>query len=113
VVSKRKFLSVLILGIPGESVRFVRKGSGAPRQILECFREGRAVIMVADHYISSEALEKVPGTLLRYCSPFSRHRPHFTAETTTGSPTLETYLLALSVPGFRKLGSWIGESLLL
>lgn len=46
----------MILGIPGESMRFIRKGSGAPRQILQCFREGRAVIMVADHYISSEAL---------------------------------------------------------
>jgi KDO2-lipid IV(A) lauroyltransferase len=46
----------LILGIPGESVRFISKGGGAPRQVLECLREGRAVIMVADHYISSEAL---------------------------------------------------------
>ena len=38
-----------ILGIPGEAVRFVPKASGAPREILHCLRDGRAVVMVADH----------------------------------------------------------------
>jgi KDO2-lipid IV(A) lauroyltransferase len=38
-----------ILGIPGEAVRFVPKSKGAPRDILRCLREGRAVVMVADH----------------------------------------------------------------
>ena len=46
----------LILGIPGDAVRFVSKGKQAPRQILECLQEGRVVVMVADHYISSEAV---------------------------------------------------------
>ncbi len=38
-----------ILGIPGEAVHFVPKSKGAPREILRCLREGRAVVMVADH----------------------------------------------------------------
>jgi KDO2-lipid IV(A) lauroyltransferase len=38
-----------ILGIPGEAVHFVPKSKGAPRDILRCLREGRAVVMVADH----------------------------------------------------------------
>jgi KDO2-lipid IV(A) lauroyltransferase len=38
-----------ILGIPGEAVRFVAKSKGAPRDILRCLGEGRAVVMVADH----------------------------------------------------------------
>jgi len=38
-----------ILGIPGEAVRFVPKSKGAPREILRCLQEGRAVVMVADH----------------------------------------------------------------
>lgn len=38
-----------ILGIPGEAVYFVPKSSGAPREILRCLRDGRAVVMVADH----------------------------------------------------------------
>jgi len=46
----------LILGIPGDAVRFVSKGKRAPRQILECLRDGLAVVMVADHYISSETV---------------------------------------------------------
>lgn len=46
----------LILGIPGDRVRFISKGSQAPRRILECLRDGCAVIMAADHYVSSEAL---------------------------------------------------------
>jgi KDO2-lipid IV(A) lauroyltransferase len=38
-----------ILGIPGGAVRFVPKSRGAPREILHCLREGRAIVMVADH----------------------------------------------------------------
>ena len=38
-----------ILGIPGEAVHFVPKSRGAPRDILRCLRDGRAVVMVADH----------------------------------------------------------------
>jgi len=38
-----------ILGIPGEAVHFVPKSKGAPRDILRCLRDGRAVVMVADH----------------------------------------------------------------
>jgi Kdo2-lipid IVA lauroyltransferase/acyltransferase len=38
-----------ILGIPGDAVRFVPKSKGSPREILKCLREGRAVVMVADH----------------------------------------------------------------
>ena len=53
---KNPHVDRLILGIPGASVPFIKKGGRAPRQILECPREGRVVIMVADHYISSEAL---------------------------------------------------------
>jgi len=44
----------LILGIPGDAVRFISKGRSAPRHILESLGEGRAVVMVADHYASSE-----------------------------------------------------------
>jgi KDO2-lipid IV(A) lauroyltransferase len=38
-----------ILGIPGGAVHFVPKSKGAPRDILRCLRDGRAVVMVADH----------------------------------------------------------------
>ena len=38
-----------ILGIPGDAVRFVAKSKGAPREILHCLRERRAIVMVADH----------------------------------------------------------------
>jgi KDO2-lipid IV(A) lauroyltransferase len=38
-----------ILGIPGDAVEFVPKSKGAPRDVLRCLREGRAVVMVADH----------------------------------------------------------------
>ncbi len=46
----------LILQIPGDAVRFISKGKRAPRRILESLRAGEAVVMVADHYISSEAV---------------------------------------------------------
>jgi KDO2-lipid IV(A) lauroyltransferase len=46
----------LILGIPGDAVAFISKGKQAPRQILGQLRAGRAVVMVADHYISAESV---------------------------------------------------------
>ncbi len=42
-------VQAFILGIPGEAVHFVPKSKGAPRDILRSLREGRAVVMVADH----------------------------------------------------------------
>ncbi len=39
----------LILAIPGGAVRFVAKSKAAPREILRCLKERRAVVMVADH----------------------------------------------------------------
>ena len=53
---RNPYVDRLILGIPGDVVRFISKGKQAPRQILECLRDGYAVVMVADHYISSEAV---------------------------------------------------------
>ncbi len=38
-----------ILGIPGDAVHFVPKSKGAPRDIMRCLKDGRAVVMVADH----------------------------------------------------------------
>ena len=38
-----------ILGIPGDAVHFVPKSKRSPREILQCLRDGRAVVMVADH----------------------------------------------------------------
>ena len=37
-----------ILGIPGTVVRMISKGPAAPREVLRCLHEGRAVMMVAD-----------------------------------------------------------------
>ncbi len=45
-----------ILAIPGDAVRFVAKSKGAPREILHCLREGRAVVMVADHRAGRSAV---------------------------------------------------------
>jgi KDO2-lipid IV(A) lauroyltransferase len=50
------YVDRLILGIPGDAVRFITKGKQAPRRILESLGDGHAVVMVADHYISSEAV---------------------------------------------------------
>lgn len=44
----------LILGIPGDAVQFISKGKQAPRRILESLRDGKVVVMVADHYSSSQ-----------------------------------------------------------
>jgi KDO2-lipid IV(A) lauroyltransferase len=57
-----------ILGIPGEAVHFVPKSKGAPRDILRCLRDGRAVVMVADHNVGRRGefapfLGKVASTL--------------------------------------------------
>ena len=38
-----------ILDIPGDAVHFVPKSKGAPRDVLRSLRDGRAVVMVADH----------------------------------------------------------------
>lgn len=43
------FVQRFILGIPGDAVRFVPKSKGAPREVLRCLKEGRAIVMVADH----------------------------------------------------------------
>ncbi len=70
-----------ILAIPGDAVRFVAKSKRAPREILECLREGRAVVMVADHRAGRSGLAApflgrlastlpLPGTLAaRYGTP--------------------------------------------
>ena len=38
----------LILNIPGKNVQFISKGPTAPRHVLKCLKENRAVVMVAD-----------------------------------------------------------------
>jgi KDO2-lipid IV(A) lauroyltransferase len=38
-----------ILAIPGGAVRLIAKSKAAPREILHALKEGRAVVMVADH----------------------------------------------------------------
>ena len=50
------YVDRLILGIPGDAVRFISKSKQAPRRILGSLSEGHAVVMVADHYTSSEAV---------------------------------------------------------
>ncbi len=57
-----------ILGIPGDAVRFVAKSKRAPREVLECLREDRAVVMVADHRagrsgVAAPFLGRVASTL--------------------------------------------------
>jgi KDO2-lipid IV(A) lauroyltransferase len=42
------YVDRFILAIPGDAVRFISKGRTAPREILKCLQEGRAVVMVAD-----------------------------------------------------------------
>jgi Kdo2-lipid IVA lauroyltransferase/acyltransferase len=43
-------VDAFILSIPGDAVRFISKGRGAPRDVLRCLHEGRAVVMVADQH---------------------------------------------------------------
>lgn len=42
----------LILNIPGRNVQFISKGPTAPRHVLKCLKENRAVVMVADQHSS-------------------------------------------------------------
>lgn len=42
----------LILNIPGKNVQFISKGPTAPRHVLKCLKENRAVVMVADQHSS-------------------------------------------------------------
>lgn len=42
------YVDRFILGIPGDTVKFISKGRSAPREILKSLQEGRAVVMVAD-----------------------------------------------------------------
>ena len=44
----------LILSIPGDAAQFISKGKLAPRQVLTALREGRVIVMVADHYSSDQ-----------------------------------------------------------
>ncbi len=53
---RNALVDAMILGIPGEAVRFISKGKYAPRHVLEALNEGRVVVMVADHYASSETV---------------------------------------------------------
>ena len=68
-----------ILGIPGEAVHFVPKSRGAPRDIMRCLRNGRAVVMVADHNAGHRGafapfLGKVASTLPLPGAIAARHR---------------------------------------
>lgn len=51
---RNPYVDRMILDIPGDAVRFISSGDSAPRRILESLGAGEAVVMVADHYISSE-----------------------------------------------------------
>jgi len=42
----------LILNIPGKNVQFISKGPTAPRHVLKCLKENRAIVMVADQHSS-------------------------------------------------------------
>jgi KDO2-lipid IV(A) lauroyltransferase len=68
-----------ILGIPGDAVHFVPKSKGAPRDIMRCLRDGRAVVMVADHNAGRRGdfapfLGKVASTLPLPGAIAARHR---------------------------------------
>lgn len=68
-----------ILGIPGEAVHFVPKSKGAPRDIMRCLRDARAVVMVADHNAGRRGefapfLGKVASTLPLPGAIAARHR---------------------------------------
>lgn len=78
---RNPYVDELILGIPGDAVRFISKGRSAPRHLLASLQEGRVVVMVADHYSSAESVWApflgrsastlpLPGTLVeRYGLP--------------------------------------------
>lgn len=44
----------MIMALPDGAVRFIPKGKSAPRGVLANLKEGRAVVIVADHYHSAE-----------------------------------------------------------
>ncbi|MDD5562197.1 MAG: lysophospholipid acyltransferase family protein [Thermoanaerobaculaceae bacterium] len=67
-----------ILAIPGGAVRFVAKSKAAPREILRCLQERRAVVMVADHRagrsgIPAPFLGRVGSTLPLPAAIAARH----------------------------------------
>jgi Kdo2-lipid IVA lauroyltransferase/acyltransferase len=51
----------LILNIPGKNVQFISKGPTAPRHVLKCLKENRAVVMVADQRSSMGLLSSFLG----------------------------------------------------
>ncbi|HKI51319.1 MAG TPA: hypothetical protein VJ995_04545 [Geothermobacteraceae bacterium] len=51
----------LILNIPGKNVQFISKGPTAPRHILKCLKDNRAVVMVADQRSSMGLLSTFLG----------------------------------------------------
>ncbi len=53
-VQSNRRVDELILGIPGDAVRFVGKSKSSPRELLESLQAGRVVVMVADHYSSDQ-----------------------------------------------------------
>ncbi len=53
-VQRNRRINDLILGIPGDAVRFIGKGKSSPRELIGALREGRVVVMVADHYSSDQ-----------------------------------------------------------
>ncbi|MFT5154431.1 MAG: KDO2-lipid IV(A) lauroyltransferase [Planctomycetota bacterium] len=53
-VQHNRRVDELILGIPGDSIRFVSKGKSSPRELLTSLKEGRVLVMVADHYSSDQ-----------------------------------------------------------
>ncbi|OYV88659.1 MAG: hypothetical protein B7Z68_13080 [Acidobacteria bacterium 21-70-11] len=68
-----------ILAIPGSAVRLVAKSKAAPREILHSLKEGRAVVMVADHRagrggIPAPFLGRVGSTLPLPGAIAARHR---------------------------------------
>jgi KDO2-lipid IV(A) lauroyltransferase len=97
-----------ILGIPGEAVHFVPKSKGAPRDILRCLREGRAVVMVADHRAGRHGelapfLGRVASTLALPGAIAARHgTPIFRMagrRVTVGAHLVELSRVALPVEG--------------
>lgn len=51
----------LILNIPGKNAQFISKGPTAPRHVLKCLKENRAVVMVADQRSSMGLLSPFLG----------------------------------------------------
>jgi KDO2-lipid IV(A) lauroyltransferase len=68
----------LILNIPGKNVQFISKGPTAPRHVLKCLKENRAVVMVADQHstmgLASPFLGHPAMTLALPGAIIARHR---------------------------------------